>query len=58
MSVTTLGRRGECPRPKPFSAAPPLRSALESAGVEFIDENGGGVGVRFKKPARTTPTKR
>jgi hypothetical protein len=29
-----------------------------AAGVEFIDENGGGVGVRFKKPARTTPTKR
>jgi hypothetical protein len=29
-----------------------------AAGVQFIDENGGGVGVRFKKPARTTPTKR
>jgi hypothetical protein len=23
--------------------------ALESAGVEFIDENGGGPGVRLKK---------
>jgi hypothetical protein len=31
---------------------------LESAGVAFIDENGGGPGVRFKKPARTTPTKK
>jgi hypothetical protein len=27
---------------------------LESAGVQFFDENGGGVGVRFKRPARTT----
>ena len=26
-----------------------LRRALESAGVEFIDENGGGVGVRLRK---------
>nr|WP_200475212.1 transcriptional regulator [Azospirillum sp. INR13] len=26
-----------------------LRAALEAAGVEFIPENGGGEGVRFKK---------
>ena len=26
-----------------------LRAALESAGVEFIPENGGGPGVRLKK---------
>ena len=26
--------------------------ALEAAGVEFIDENGGGPGVRLKKPIR------
>lgn len=26
-----------------------VRSALEEAGVEFIDENGGGAGVRLKK---------
>jgi hypothetical protein len=26
-----------------------VRRALESAGIEFIDENGGGLGVRFKK---------
>jgi transcriptional regulator with XRE-family HTH domain len=25
-----------------------LRRALESAGVEFIDENGGGCGVRLR----------
>jgi len=27
-----------------------LRKALEAAGVEFIDENGGGPGVRLRKP--------
>jgi hypothetical protein len=26
-----------------------VRRALEGAGVEFIDENGGGPGVRLKK---------
>ncbi len=28
-----------------------IKSALERAGVEFIAENGGGAGVRFKKPS-------
>jgi transcriptional regulator with XRE-family HTH domain len=28
-----------------------LRKALESGGVEFIDENGGGPGVRLRKRA-------
>ena len=27
-----------------------LRLAFESAGIEFIDENGGGAGLRFKEP--------
>lgn len=27
-----------------------LQSALERAGVDFIDENGGGPGVRLRKP--------
>jgi transcriptional regulator with XRE-family HTH domain len=26
-----------------------IRKALEGAGVEFIDENGGGPGVRLRK---------
>jgi predicted transcriptional regulator len=26
-----------------------IRAALEDAGVEFIDENGGGPGVRLRK---------
>lgn len=28
-----------------------IRAALEAAGVEFIDENGGGAGVRLRKHA-------
>ena len=26
-----------------------LQKALEAAGVEFLEENGGGAGVRFRK---------
>ncbi len=26
-----------------------IRSAIEDAGIDFIDENGGGVGVRFRE---------
>ena len=29
-----------------------IRRAFEAAGVEFIDENGGGLGVRFRSPSR------
>jgi ribosome-binding protein aMBF1 (putative translation factor) len=32
-----------------------VRRALEAAGVEFIDENGGGPGVRLHKPAHQKP---
>ena len=27
-----------------------MQVALEAAGIEFIPENGGGVGIRFRKP--------
>ncbi|GAA0303444.1 helix-turn-helix transcriptional regulator [Rhodovulum strictum] len=27
-----------------------IRAALEAAGVEFIDPNGGGPGVRLRRP--------
>lgn len=27
-----------------------IRKALEASGIEFIPENGGGAGVRFRKP--------
>jgi hypothetical protein len=35
----------------PVSAATvaAIRAALEKAGIEFIEENGGGPGVRLKK---------
>ena len=29
-----------------------MQKALTQAGVEFIDENGGGLGVRLRKPLR------
>jgi len=29
-----------------------IQRALEAAGVEFIDDNGGGEGVRFKQSRR------
>ena len=34
-----------------------VRRALENAGIEFIEENGGGPGVRFSKRMRTKRTK-
>jgi hypothetical protein len=36
-----------------------IRRALESAGVEFIAENGGGVGLRLRKraPSEAEPKK-
>src|SRR6476659_8366977 len=33
-----------------------VRRALETAGVEFIDENGGGPGVRLRKRPRLKKT--
>jgi hypothetical protein len=37
--------RGEDLRNRTVAA---IRNALEAAGVEFIDENGGGRGVRLR----------
>jgi hypothetical protein len=34
-----------------------VRRALELAGIEFIDENGGGPGVRLRKPQRSKHSK-
>jgi hypothetical protein len=34
-----------------------VRRAFEEAGVEFIDENGGGAGVRLRKRGATAKTK-
>jgi hypothetical protein len=54
VGVATIRRvevvEGEIPVTPANEAA--LRKALEAAGVEFIDENGGGPGVRLRKPVR------
>jgi hypothetical protein len=34
-----------------------VRRALQAAGIEFIDENGGGPGVRLREPAKEKPRK-
>jgi len=34
-----------------------FKGAFEAAGVEFTDENGGGVGVRLRKRTRSRPAK-
>jgi transcriptional regulator with XRE-family HTH domain len=49
VSTNTVTRleRGETLFPRTVAA---IRAALEAAGVEFIDENGGGAGVRLRKP--------
>ena len=41
--------KGSQPRRATLSV---VRSAFEAAGVEFIDENGGGTGVRLRKPSK------
>lgn len=48
VSTNTVTRfeRGEELKPRTVDA---LQSALESAGIEFIPENGGGAGVRMRK---------
>src|SRR5262245_36933677 len=51
LSVTTIRRaeltEGETSMTTANNLA--VRRALETAGVEFIDENGGGPGVRLRK---------
>jgi hypothetical protein len=51
VGVATI-RRAELAERETSMTAPndtAVRRALESAGVEFIDENGGGAGVRLRK---------
>jgi hypothetical protein len=51
LSVTTIRRAELKEEETSMTAANNLavRRALETAGVEFIDENGGGPGVRLMK---------
>jgi hypothetical protein len=54
VGVATIRRAevvdGEIPVTLANEAA--LRQALETAGIVFVEDNGGGEGVRFRKPQR------
>ena len=55
VGVATIRRaevvEGEVPVTRANEAA--IRRALETAGIDFIDDNGGGEGLRFRKSHRT-----
>lgn len=59
VGVTTIRRAELTENETSMTAANDLavRRALETAGVEFIDENGGGPGVRLRKRQRGKPPK-
>ena len=54
VGVATIRRAevvdGEIPVTLANEAA--IRTAFENAGITFIEDNGGGEGVRFRKPRR------
>ena len=56
VSIDTVDRfeRGDELKERTIEA---LQHALEAAGVEFIDENGGGPGVRLRKSGKEKPRK-
>ena len=58
--IRDAGRRAELSdRETSMTAANDLavRRALEMAGVEFIEENGGGPGLRLRNRPRAKPAK-
>jgi hypothetical protein len=59
VSLRTIRRAELAEQQTTMTAANDLavRHALESAGVEFTDENGGGVGVRLRKRMRSKSAK-
>ena len=59
VGVTTIRRAELTETETSMTAANDLavRRTLESAGVEFIEENGGGPGVRLRKGQRTKSSK-
>jgi hypothetical protein len=60
VGVATI-RRAELTEAETSMTAPndsAIRRALETAGVEFIEENGGGPGVRLRHRPRPTALKR
>jgi hypothetical protein len=54
VAANTIRRAEVAEGPTTLTAANDLaiRRTLEEAGVEFIDENGGGPGVRLRKSAK------
>lgn len=54
VSLPTLKRLegGSGPLKATYENVARLADTLEAAGVEFIPENGGGVGVRLAKPTK------
>jgi transcriptional regulator with XRE-family HTH domain len=48
-TIADFERGARAPYPRTLED---VRSALEKGGVEFIDENGGGAGVRLRKGQR------
>jgi hypothetical protein len=60
VGVATI-RRAELTQDETSMTAPndlAIRRALEAAGVEFIDENGGGPGVRLRQRRRPKAPKK
>jgi len=60
LGANTIRRAEIADGPTALTAANDLaiRRALEAAGVEFIEENGGGAGVRLRTPNGPKPTAR
>ncbi len=54
VSLATIQRAETSDGPVRMTAANAelIRRTLEAAGVEFIPENGGGAGVRLRKPGQ------
>jgi hypothetical protein len=54
VGVATIRRAELAEGPTVLTAAndQAIRRTLEAAGIEFIDENGGGPGVRLRKPLK------
>ena len=54
--ATVRAFEGEVTDARPATLAV-LRRAFELAGVEFIEENGGGAGLRLRRRQRAKPAK-
>ena len=52
VGIATIKRAEGCDQDTRMTAAniEAIRSALEAGGIEFIDQNGGGPGVRLRAP--------